>query len=82
MLTIMHEKGLVMRDESERRHRYSALYREAEVQSSMLRDFLRNAFAGSAFKMFQSALNSGAASDQELDDIERLISEAKARHKK
>jgi BlaI family penicillinase repressor len=79
MLSIMHEKGLVERDESERRHRYVPLYQEAAVQSSMLKDFVRNAFAGSAFKLVQSALNTGATTDQELDDIARLIAEAKAR---
>lgn len=79
MLSIMHEKGLVQRDESERRHRYLPLYQEAAVQSSMLSDFVRNAFAGSSFKLVQSALNTGATTDQELDDIARLIAEAKAR---
>lgn len=79
MLSIMHEKGLVQRDESERRHRYLPLYQETAVQSSMLNDFVRNAFAGSAFKLVQSALSTSTTTDQELDDIARLIAEAKAR---
>ena len=49
MLTIMADKGLVVRDESDRSHRYVASYSEPVVQSSLLKNFLRNAFAGSAY---------------------------------
>jgi predicted transcriptional regulator len=82
MLTIMAEKKLVARDESSRSHRYRALYSEPAVQSSMLKSFLRNAFAGSAYKLVQRALDDGTASDEELDAITRLIAEAKNKHKK
>jgi BlaI family penicillinase repressor len=81
MLCIMHEKGLVQRDESERRHRYAPLYQEEAVQSSLLNNFVRSAFAGSAFKLVQSALNTGAATSEELDDIAHLIAAAKARRR-
>jgi predicted transcriptional regulator len=37
ILTIMHEKGLVRRDESERSHRFVARYAEPAVQSSLPR---------------------------------------------
>lgn len=79
MLTIMSEKGLVTRDERERRHRYAAAYSEPVVQSSLLKNFVQTAFAGSAAKLVQHALGSGAASAEELDDIERMIAEARAR---
>jgi predicted transcriptional regulator len=82
MLSIMHEKGLVERDESERRHRYLPLFREEAVQSSMLKQFVRNTFAGSAFKLVQSALDTSTATSEELDEIARLIEEAKARRGK
>ena len=51
MLTIMTDKELVQRDDSERSHRYTALYSEPAVQSSLLKSFMANAFAGSAFKV-------------------------------
>lgn len=82
MLTIMADKGLVGRDESERSHRYVALYSEPVVQSSMLKNFLRNAFSGSAFKLVQRAIDADTASDAELDAIGKLIAEAKQRRKK
>jgi len=79
MLTIMAEKGLVRRDESERSHRYAAVYTEPAVQSSMLKSFVQNAFAGSALKLVQRALDDDAASIDDLDAIARLIAEAKAK---
>jgi BlaI family transcriptional regulator, penicillinase repressor len=82
MLTIMSDKKLVQRDDSERSHRYAALYSEPAVQSSMLRRFVRNAFAGSAFKLVQRALDDNQASPAELEAISRLIAQAKSRHKK
>ncbi|GGC69259.1 BlaI/MecI/CopY family transcriptional regulator [Undibacterium terreum] len=82
MLTIMSEKKLVKRDESERSHRYVALYSEPVVQSSMLKSFVQNAFAGSAFKLVQRALDDDTASNEELDAIERMIAEAKKRRSK
>jgi BlaI family penicillinase repressor len=82
MLTIMADKGLVGRDESERSHRYVALYSEPVVQSSMLKNFLRNAFSGSAVKLVQRAIDTDTASDAELDAIGKLIAEAKQRRGK
>lgn len=82
MLTIMSEKKLVRRDESERSHRYEALYSEPAVQSSMLKSFVNNAFGGSALKLVQQALADGKASTAELDEIAKLIAQAKNRRNK
>jgi predicted transcriptional regulator len=79
MLTIMAEKGLVGRDESERSHRYLAAYSEPVVQTSMLKSFLKNAFAGSASKMVLHAIDDGAVSADDLDEIAAMIKAAKAR---
>ena len=81
MLTIMADKGLVVRDESDCSHRYVASYSEPVVQSSLLKNFLRNAFAGSAYKLVQRAIDTDTASDAELDAIGKLIEEAKQRRK-
>ncbi|MGM9481092.1 BlaI/MecI/CopY family transcriptional regulator [Roseateles sp. NT4] len=81
MLTIMTDKALVQRDDSERSHRYTALYSEPVVQSSLLKSFMANAFSGSAFKLVQSALDDDQASPEELEAISRLIAQAKSRRK-
>lgn len=79
MLTIMAEKGLVHRDESERSHTYRALYEEPTVQSSMLKDLMRRAFSGSALTLVQRALDDEIASAEDLDAISKLIAQAKAK---
>lgn len=79
MLTIMAEKGLVHRDESERSHTYRALYEEPTVQTSMLRDLMRRAFSGSALTLVQRALDDEIASAEDLDEISKLIAQAKAK---
>jgi BlaI family transcriptional regulator, penicillinase repressor len=81
MLTIMTEKGLVRRDDSERTHTYVAVHGEPVVQSSLLKDLIRRAFSGSALKLVQRALDDGTASAEELEEISRLIAQAKAKRK-
>ena len=79
MLTIMAEKGLTRRDESERSHTYCAVHAEPEVQASMLKDLVTRAFSGSALSLVQRALDDEMASADDLDAIGKLIAEAKAR---
>lgn len=82
MLTIMAEKGLVQRDESERSHTYRAIHAEPVVQSSLLKDLMRRAFSGSALTLVQRALDDEAASAEDLDAMAKLIAQAKAKRKK
>jgi BlaI family transcriptional regulator, penicillinase repressor len=79
MMTIMADKGLVLRDESERSHRYAAVHPEPAVQSALLKDLMRRAFSGSALQLVQRALDVDAASSDELDAIAKLIAKAKTR---
>ena len=82
MLTIMAEKGLVRRDESERRHRYTATHPEPVVQTALLKDLMQRAFSGSALQLMQRALDVGSASGAELDAIGQLIKKAKLRRER
>ncbi len=79
MMTIMADKGLLKRDESARSHLYRAVHPEPEVQSALLKDLLQRAFSGSAVQLVQSALDADAASTNDLDQIARMIAEARAR---
>lgn len=79
MLTIMADKGLVHRDESERSHRYVAAHAKPDVQSSLLKNLMRSTFEGSALNLVQRALADDAATTDELDAIAKLIAEAKAK---
>jgi predicted transcriptional regulator len=77
MLTIMFDKGLVLRDESERSHRFVPSFAEPVVESSLVDDFMQRTLGGSAVRLVQRALDVGRASPDELDAIARLIADAK-----
>jgi len=79
MMTIMAEKGLVTRDESERSHRYLAVPAESAVQSALVGDLMRRVFSGSALQLVQHALDAKAASAEDLEAIGKLIAKARAK---
>lgn len=81
MLTIMTDKGLVRRDESERSHTFRPTQAETVVQASLLKDLMRRAFSGSAVTLMQRALDDEIASEEDLQAIAKLIAQAKAKRK-
>lgn len=82
MLTIMADKGLLRRDESERSHTYLAVDAEPVVQRSLVKDLMRRAFSGSAMTLVQRALDDDTATLEELDQISKMIAQAKAKRKR
>lgn len=82
MLTIMADKGLLRRDESERSHTYLPLVAEPVVQTNLLKDLMRRAFSGSALRLVQRAIDDDTATPEELDQMADLIARAKARQKR
>ena len=74
LMQIMHEKGTVTRDESERPQVYRAALPEDQMQRRLVSDFLQRAFGGSARKLV-AALTAGGISDEELAAIRRLLDE-------
>jgi predicted transcriptional regulator len=73
MLQVMHDKGLVARDSSQRPQIYSAVLEQEETQRQLLTHLLDKAFGGSAKRLVMQALASREASDEELAHIERLL---------
>ena len=74
ILQIMHEKALVIRDESNRAHVYAAANSETFTQSSLLKDLVTKAFGGSTSKLVMRALNN-STSKEEIADIRQLLNE-------
>jgi len=74
ILQIMHEKSLVIRDESNRAHIYAAANTEMQTQSSLLKDLVAKAFGGSTSKLVMRALDE-TTSQEEIDDIRKLLNE-------
>ncbi len=79
ILQIMFAKGLVVRDESERSHRYAAALPRIAVEGGLLGDLLQRLFDGSATQLVQAALDTEHIDADELADIERLIRNARRR---
>ena len=73
LLQIMTEKGLVVRDESQRAHIYEARYSEQKTQRQLLADLVDRAFGGSPTKLVMQALSGRKATAEELNAIRELL---------
>ncbi len=76
LMQIMHTKGILTRDESQRSHIYAPAEAQDALQSSLLKDLMQKAFAGSAKALVLAALRSGI-SKKERAEIEKLLKEDK-----
>jgi predicted transcriptional regulator len=73
LLQIMTEKGLVVRDETQRAHIYESRYGEQKTQRQLLSDLADRAFGGSAAKLVMQALSGRKATTEELGAIRELL---------
>lgn len=74
-LQIMTEKGLVIRDESQRSHIYKAKRRAEQTQRSLVKDLVARAFSGETNKLVIQALKANKVSAEELAEIRELLDE-------
>lgn len=73
LLQIMTDKGLVVRDESQRAHVYASRHGEHRTQRQIVGDLVDRAFGGSPAKLVLQALSGRRATHQELRDIRALL---------
>ena len=73
LLQIMTDKGLVKRDERERAHVYSAAVAREDTERQFMQELSKRFFAGSAAQMALRALEMEPASEEELDEIRKLL---------
>jgi BlaI family transcriptional regulator, penicillinase repressor len=78
LLQIMTDKGLVVRDESERAHVYRAAVEREATERRFVRELSERFFAGSAAQLALRALEMETASEEELDEIRKLLKRRKA----
>lgn len=74
LMQVMHGKGLLLRDESQRSHVYSAAHAQDTLQTNLLRDLIQKAFSGSGKSLVLAAL-SGHVTDKEREEIKRFLKE-------
>ncbi|WP_266366806.1 BlaI/MecI/CopY family transcriptional regulator [Tellurirhabdus rosea] len=75
LMQIMHEKGLLSREEESRSHVYAAAVAEEATRQTLLNRFVETTFRGSAAQLVMQALGNAKTSPEELDEIQRLIAE-------
>ena len=73
LLQIMTDKGLVVRDESQRAHVYASSESEQRTQRKLIGDLMDRAFGGSPSKLVMQALSASRASADELTAIRKLL---------
>ena len=79
LLQIMHAKGLVERDDSQRAHVYRAAINKQRTQKRYLADLTRRLFNGSTSQMVLHALGGHpSASRAELEEIRKLLNRIEA----
>jgi predicted transcriptional regulator len=79
LMQIMHEKGLVKRDESMRTHIYQAAVNREKTQKHLLDKMIDSLFGGSSTQLVLQALGGGEqkVSAEELAQIQTLIDNLK-----
>ena len=76
MLQVMHQKGLVERDDSQRAHVYTAAMTKDETQSEFLADLVDRLFDGSTSQLVLQALGNAPQADREqLKKIRALLAD-------
>lgn len=73
LMQIMTDKGLVVRDESQRAHVYVPRLSKQRTQRQLLGDLVDRAFGGSSTKLVLEALAGQHATSKELRDIRALL---------
>jgi predicted transcriptional regulator len=79
LMQIMHDKGLVKRDESMRTHIYQPAVNREKTQKHLLNKMIDSLFGGSSTQLVLQALGGGEqkVSAEELDKIQTLINNLK-----
>jgi predicted transcriptional regulator len=78
MMKILETKGYLAKDRDERAHVYRPARAERVVVRSMVREFVDRVFNGSAQPLLLHLVRDRRLSEDELDELARLVKEAEA----
>jgi len=76
LLQLMHAKGLLLRDESQRAHVYSPAQPQDALQTSLVSELIVKAFSGSGKALVLAALR-GHVSKKEREEIQQILNGGK-----
>lgn len=77
LMQIMHEKGIVSRDDSNKTHIYKSEIDKEKTQQQIVGKMVTALFGGSASQLVMQALGNANASKEELDEIQKLLNNLK-----
>jgi predicted transcriptional regulator len=77
LMQIMHEKGLVTRDDSSKTHIYQANVSKESTQQQMVGKMISSLFSGSSTQLVMQALGNQTPSAAELAEIQQLLDNLK-----
>lgn len=72
LLQVMHTKGLLTRDESQRAHVYTPAQAQDSLQTSLIKDLIQKAFSGSGKELVLAALR-GHVTAKEREEIQSIL---------
>ena len=75
LMQIMHEKGLLSREQNGRSHVYKASIKEDDTKSSLLKYFIQSTFNGSTASLVMQALGDHKTTREELEMIRELLND-------
>ena len=75
----MFEKTLVTRDSSSKTHIYEAAVSREKTQKQFITKMINSLFAGSSTELVMQTLGGNKTSTDELEKIQQLINELKAK---
>jgi predicted transcriptional regulator len=72
LMQVMHGKGLLRRDDSQRSHVYAPAQAQESLRTGLLKDLIHKAFAGSGKELVMAALR-GHVTAAEREEIRKLL---------
>ena len=77
MIQVLHEKGFLKKDSSVRPQIYTTTVSRAGMQRRVMEDVAHRLFGGAMTDLVQCVISSDAVSLEELNEMQRLIRQAK-----
>lgn len=75
LMQIMHDKGLLSRNDSSRTHIYKSLVKQESMQKQVVSKMINSMFKGSPANLIMHALGNHRASKEELEEIKSYLGE-------
>jgi len=77
LMQIMHEKGLVTRDDSNKTHIYKFNVSKDKTQQHIVGKMVNSLFEGSASQLMMQAFGNKKPSQKEIEEIQQLLDQLK-----